>query len=649
MRRSTSLTTAPASHRPVYLPVISVVAMGYLIYYLWWRVTSSLNPDAPVFSWMLLLAEAFGVCSYLLFAWMTRDISPTRHFRPAPAGLTVDILVPTYDESLDILEATLVGCNHVSYPHRTYLLDDGHRSEVQQLAVRLGIAYLTRDSSEHAKAGNLNAALARTHGQFVAVLDADMVPQRDLLDRSLGYFEDARLAVVQLPQEFYNQDSIQHYRKEPTWHEQALFFRIIQPGKNRSNSAFWCGSPSVIRRLALEDVGGVATSTVTEDIHTSVLWHSRGWSSYYLNEPLAFGIAPQTIRAFLVQRLRWASGTMQLYSSRESPLWIRGLTMRQRFSYFASFMAYFEAVQKLVLLATPAIIIVLGVFPMRVHIWEFVVRWVPYFAISLLANVAAGRGHFRYFQTEKYNLLKMVVFIQAILILFTRKPQRFEVTPKSVGPQVYAAEARSLWAYLVIYAILTASVLFGLLKINSWASSGIGLEALIITLTWALYNAFTLLGGLSDVLSRPHERQQYRFLVNLQAVLERNGISPLPARVQLRDISIGGVGLVADPGRTLMDLPSGVSFFSSHGKLIRLPLAPEHAHFGESGGPALIGASIVNPSPADRDRLFEFLYIDMPETWRRSPSPDVPARERVPAEQPLPEPVPVYATITPRT
>ena len=387
MLHSSSFTTSPARHKPAYLQVISILAIGYLIYYLWWRVTSSLNPDALVFSWMLVLAEAFGACSYVLFAWMTRDISPTRRFRPAPAGLKVDILVPTYDECLDILEATLVGCNQVSYPHRTYILDDGSRPAVRELTQRLGLR-ISQPGYQYTRQGRKpQCRPARTSGQFVVVLDADTVPQRDFLDRTLGYFEDQRLAVVQLPQEFYNRDSIQHHRKEPTWHEQALFFRVIQPGKNHSNSAFWCGSPSVIRRRALDDVGGVATSTVTEDIHTSVRWHSRGWTSYFLNEPLAFGIAPQTIRAFLIQRLRWATGTMQLYGSRESPLWIRGLTIRQRLSYFASFMAYFEAFQKLILLATPALIIVLGVFPMRVHFWDFVMRWVPYFAISLIANV----------------------------------------------------------------------------------------------------------------------------------------------------------------------------------------------------------------------------------------------------------------------
>jgi cellulose synthase (UDP-forming) len=340
---------------------------------------------------------------------------------------------------------------------------------------------------------------------------------------------------------------------------------------------------------------------------------------------------------------------MQLYGSRESPLWIRGLTLRQRFSYFASFMAYFEALQKLVLLATPALIIVLDVFPMRVHLWDFVVRWVPYFAISIIANVAAGRGHFRYFQTEKYNLLKMIVFIQATLILFTRRPQSFKVTPKSAGAQVYAAEARSLSGYLVIYAILTATVIFGLLKVNSWDETSIGIEALVITLSWALYNAFTLLGGLSDVLSRPHERQQYRFLVNLNAELDRRGISPLPAHVQLRDLSPGGVGFIADPGTTPMDLPASISFFSSRGKLIRLPIVPAHAHNGASGRSRLIGASIVNPHPDDRDRLFEFLYVDLPETWRHSFASEGAAFAQVVAEKPIPEPTPPYAVIVQRT
>jgi len=202
------------------------------------------------------------VLNYLLFAWMTRTVAPARPFLPPRPGLSVDVFIPTYNEDLDVLEATITGAVGIRYPHLTWVLDDGRRPEVEALARRLGADYLTRPDNLYHKAGNLNHALKHTTGEFIAILDADMVPQPDYLDRTLGYFEDEKLAFVQMPQEFYNQDSIQHDPLSRHWHEQTLFFRVIQPGKNHTNSAFWTGSPSVMRRKSLEDIGGVATETV---------------------------------------------------------------------------------------------------------------------------------------------------------------------------------------------------------------------------------------------------------------------------------------------------------------------------------------------------------------------------------------------------
>ncbi len=302
------------SYKPINPPVlrfITIVSIVYFLYYLWWRANYTFNPQAPFFSWLLWAAEAFGVLSYILFSWMTKDVSPKYPYKPPSPGMSVDVFVPTYNESTEILEATLTGCRRMNYPHRTYVLDDGRREEVRRLAERFGCGYITRPNNEHAKAGNINHALRQTDGEFIVILDADMIPRPDFLERTLGYFEqNQKLAFIQLPQEFYNLDSIQHAPNASNWHEQSLFYRVIQPGKNHSNSAFWCGSPSIVRRKALEDVGGVATETVTEDIHTSVRMHSRGWDSLFLNEVLAYGIAPQTIQAFQLQRLRWAQGTM---------------------------------------------------------------------------------------------------------------------------------------------------------------------------------------------------------------------------------------------------------------------------------------------------------------------------------------------------
>src|SRR4029453_19132011 len=148
-------------------------------------------------------------------------------------------------------------------------------------------------------------------------------------------------------------------------------YRVIQPGKNRTNSAFWCGSPSVLRRSALLSVGGVATETVTEDIHTAIRLHGRGWRIVYHDEVLAYGQAPQTLHAFAVQRLRWAQGSMQLLRSRENPVIAPGLSLAQRLSYVASILTYFDSYQKLALVLTPSAILVTGMLPISVGGLEF--------------------------------------------------------------------------------------------------------------------------------------------------------------------------------------------------------------------------------------------------------------------------------------
>jgi len=619
MKRLHSIVTERQSHNPPLLRIVSLLSVIYLLYYLWWRVTATLNPGASFFSWMLVLAEAFGVASFMLFSWMTADALPTREHRHPRPGLTVDIFIPTLNESLDILETTMIGCARITYPHRTYVLDDGRRDSVRQLAARLGCQYLTRSSSDHAKAGNINHALAQTRGEFIVILDADMVPQPDFLDRTLGYFEDPKLAVIQMPQEFFNWDSIQHDRKAVHWHEQSLFFRVIQPGKNHSNSAFWCGSPSVMRRTALEEAGGVATSTVTEDIHTSVRLHSRGWSSLFVNEPLAFGIAPETLHSFLVQRLRWAQGTMQLYRSSESPLWIRGLTWRQRLSYLASFMAYFESFQKLLLLLTPVVIITLDIFPMKIGMFDFLLRWVPYFAITIVANSLSGRGHFRYFKTEQYNILKMVAFIQSTVTLVRRKHVSFRVTPKAVDASVYRKERAALRAYFVILGCVGGAILYALLRIRAWQDVTMDNQLYLIAVGWASYNAAVLLLAMAEVLSKPHDRKEYRFHLDLDGDLFAEDVSVPVIPVRIRDLAASGVGLIADRA-----IPADCGRLTLHFE------TPTHAHIlvslhgirqrqADHGRFWHVGASTLAMGAGNRSRLLEYLFIEVPGMRRGFP------------------------------
>src|SRR5574340_20428 len=638
MKRLHSNVIERGPYNPPLLRFVSLLSATYLLYYLWWRVTATLNPGAPFFSWMLVLAEAFGVAGFMLFSWMTANVMPTRVHRPPQAGLKVDVFIPTLNESLDILEATLIGCGKITYPHQTFILDDGHRDAVRQLASRLGCQYLARPTADHAKAGNINHALAQTCGEFIVMLDADMVPQPDFLDRTLGYFEDLKLAVIQMPQEFYNWDSVQHDQRAVHWHEQSLFFRVIPTGKNHSNSAFLCGNPSVARRIDLEEIGGVATGTVTEDIHTSVRLHSRGWSSLFVNESLAFGIAPETMHSFLVQRLRWAQGTMQLYRSSESPLWIPGLTLRQRLSYLASFLAYFESFQKLLLLLTPVFIIALDIFPMQIGMFDFLLRWLPYFAITIVANGLGGRGHFRYFKTEQYNILKIVAFIQSTLTLVRRKHLSFRVTPKAVDAAVYRKERAALRAYFGILGFVGGAILYALLRIRAWEGITMDRELYLIAVGWASYNAAVLLLAMAEVLSKSHDRKEYRFQLDLDGDLFAEDTSVPVIPVRIRDLSASGVGFTADRaipgdcGRLTLHFAT-----PAHGHVL-ISLSGIRQVQADSVGPWLVGASSTAMGSGARGLLFEYLFVQIPGMRRRPLELEPAASTRAIGAQPTPEP-----------
>lgn len=188
---------------------IALLALFYTIYYLVWRATSSLNMDALWFSLPLLLIEIYGAINSALFLFMTWDLKPVPH-ATAPLGRTVDIFIPTYNEDLSILRMTILGALNVQYPHETWVLDDGRRPALHQLCEAMHVHYLTRPDNKFHKAGNINAALTQTNGEFIAIFDADQIPFPGFIDQTLGYFVDEKVAFVQTPQEFYNLDSVQH-------------------------------------------------------------------------------------------------------------------------------------------------------------------------------------------------------------------------------------------------------------------------------------------------------------------------------------------------------------------------------------------------------------------------------------------------------
>lgn len=609
------------------------------LHYLWWRHAETFNPAAPTFSWLLFGAEVFGVLTSALFfftAWR-----PTRRGAPPPLpGRTVDVLVPTKDEPAAVLRTTLLACNDLHYPHRTLVLDDGARPEIEALCAELGCVYLARRTAEGAKAGNLNFGLAHSTAEFVALFDADHVPVPGFVDRLLGYFADARVAFVQVPQEFYNVDSVQHRwdrRAKRIWAEQYLFFSVIQPGKDRWNAAFFVGSCAILRRKALDDIGGFPTGSVTEDMLTSIRLHARGWGSVYHREFLAYGIAAQTLAPFAIQRQRWGVGNWQVFA-RANPLFLKGLTVPQRLCYLASMIYPLEGLQKLVFYATPPIALVTGVLPMRALDAVYLLHFVPYFALSIWAFDELARGVGGQVMLEQYSMAKYFTYLETLVIPFVPgRAQVFRVTPKARA----AAGSRALLGPQL--AVLVASF-----AATGWALAELLLgrraDGFIVAVNgfWALYNsglAATIVGfGEAKLRQR---RTEFRMPDTVVASWRPVAGDAGPRHAIVEDLTPGGAGLVAvgevpaaGPVELAAELPRGI---------LRVRCEIVRCRRVQAGSRTVsqLGLRFVDPDRATRDLVARHLHEAAvsrflgeqrlaARTWLERHLADAPRPERAP-------------------
>jgi cellulose synthase/poly-beta-1,6-N-acetylglucosamine synthase-like glycosyltransferase len=359
----------PRFRKPV-IAFSSVIAASYLIYRAFWTLNLT-SPYAAFVSLFLYVGELYGVMNMLLYFLQVWDTFEPPE-QPVLPNRTVDVFVPTYNEDPDILRVTLQACVNMNYPHNTYLCDDGgtdarinnpekgaevvaRAAILKKICQEVGAIYRTRPKNEHAKAGNLNYAFTQTHGEFIIIFDADHVPDPNFITRLIGYFADEKMGLVQTPHAFYNFESFQarlNHDRRQYWEEGQLFYHVIQTGRNRWNAPIFAGSAAMFRRKALEDVGYIAMETITEDMHTGLRMHSKGWKSLGISERMISGQAAQDVTTFHSQRLRWGEGNMSVIAH-DNPLTMRNLKWGQRLCYFATMINWCGGVFKLPIYLTP--------------------------------------------------------------------------------------------------------------------------------------------------------------------------------------------------------------------------------------------------------------------------------------------------------
>jgi cellulose synthase (UDP-forming) len=608
---------------PRVLRALALIALVWGAGYLTWRVGWSGEGASPVAFAMLLATEVYGLYALAILAWFSWSRRPME--RPAAtAGRKVDVYVCTYDEPAEVVMATLAGCRALTYPHTTYLLDDGRRAEMRELAELASAEYLTRPDNSHAKAGNLNAALPRTDGELVFVLDADHVPMPDALDALVGYFDDERMAIVQTPHDFFNHDSVQHYNVSR--HEQSLFYRVICPGKDRHGAAYWCGSAALISRPALLEIGGVATETIAEDFHTTIRLERYGWRTRYHDEVLVQGLAPHDLDGYLLQRDRWARGNLAVFRLPESPLRAKTLKPIQRLSFLASLLAYLAPPMRLLLLLTLGLVLWTGELPMKISVAALAALWVPYLLLNLSAGAALARGYMRVPESAHYELLTMEIYTRALRCAVIPGRTAFKVTPKQGRDGGGFDAVRKLHLVLFCTVLLGAGTAMRLLDL-----AGVGPLpdlpgiAAIVVPCLGLFELRRLLATTFAVGRRRQRRLVYRFEGDAPA-----GLYDAEAHTTARlvDASAAGLGMVATAPVEVGSRPAALlTLTDAAGKEHEVAAKVEVRTCRESEGRFLVGATILEIDPEARLQLMEWCYVVCSHERLRGHRPATPLPE----------------------
>ncbi|SCC12171.1 cellulose synthase (UDP-forming) [Kosakonia oryzendophytica] len=531
--------------------------------YMYFRLTQTLHFNSEVETILgmgLFLAEVYVwvmlLLSYLQTAWPLK-----REIVQLPDDMnqwpTVDIYIPTYNEPLDVVRDTVLAAQCIDYPRnkmQIYLLDDGKRREFAVFAADVGVGYITRNDNAHAKAGNLNHAMKLTNGELICVFDCDHVATRIFLQATVGGFlKDPKLALVQTPHYFYSPDPFERNlslgRDIPN--EGSLFYGPIQRGNDNWNATFFCGSCAVIRRSALEEIGGFAVETVTEDAHTALKMQRLGWGSAFLDIPLAAGLATERLVLHVIQRTRWARGMTQIFRL-DNPLFGRGLTIQQRLCYLSAMLYYQFALPRIAFLTAPLAYLLFNLNIIHSSASLVFAYALPHLFLSVYVNSRLN-GRYRYsFWGEIYDIvLAFHIVLPTVVTMFFPKRGKFNVTDKGGLLNVGYFDFSVVRLHLIIAVLLGAGVIAGLARAFAHDYFGVDPRVIALNVGWGLYSLIFLLAAIAVARETRQTRKTIRIDVDIPVLLHY--ASGITSRSKTADLSMGGCRVIAPDDRHLND------------------------------------------------------------------------------------------------
>jgi cellulose synthase (UDP-forming) len=545
------------SPRPARLTRAAVILLLVALYtaYIAFRLFATLNlstPAAAIFSVLFFLAEVLiylkSLSTNFQIFWPTdRSGEATRLSELVSTGRylpEVDIFLPSYSEPVEMLRRTILGCQALRYSRKQiYLLDDQRRPQMRALAQELGCHYRHRPNNRDAKAGNMNAALPSSRGELIAVFDADFIPTQNFLERTVGFFIDPTVGLVQTPQNFYSVDAVSRNLGLAgiITEEQQVFFRSAQPGRDTFRATLCHGTSFVVRRKAVEEIGGFPGETLTEDWATSIKLQSQGYRCYYLNELLSAGAAAEFTSEFVSQRLRWARGTLQSFFASTNPITIPGLTFTQRLIHLCGPIHYLAFVSRFFCLLLPLLYFFFGIVPLDTSAELLLVFFLPVWVCQALSLSWLTGGHRSAFWSEVYEtMLACPITLTVIGTLLRPFGKPFKVSKKGDVRRQLTLNAFLGVPLLLLLGLYVPAVIYAVANAEWYPSKGI----FALALGWSVYSLMLLWLSFQASFDVPQPTTSIRFRQQLPAAIRRRGIAK-PVTVQ--EISDEDIILTCEP------------------------------------------------------------------------------------------------------
>lgn len=595
--------------------------------YLFYRTAYTLNLDTWVdgfFSLLLYAAELYAIATLLLSYFQTLRLRNRQPIDlatiPQAQWFTVDVYIPTYNEDLSIVRKTALAATALDYPEakkRVYILDDGRqfpdrREQLYQMCREIGCTLLTRDNNDHAKAGNINNALHLTSGELILILDCDHIPSRQFLKETVGFFYQPKVALVQTPHWFYNPDPFERnlltHGRIPALNE--LFYKVIQKGNDFWNAAFFCGSAAVIRRDYVLEVGGIAVETVTEDCHTSLRLHSKGYDSVYYDKIMVAGLAPEKFSSYVGQQVRWARGMAQILRL-ENPLFNPRLKLSipQRLCYFSAVSHFFFGFPRLMYALAPILFLLVGINLVRGLGVETLAYAIPHIVLALNANYITNKAARFSFWNEIFEYaMAFQDGLVTMLAVINPKLGRFNVTDKG------ATVTRRYfdWGSTRISFILVLLLILSLLAVPFWLVLRPEFnEATLINAFWALFNLILLGTAMLVGLEQPQLRRAHRLGRRMGAEIYSSDQDRLVGRTI--DVSESGAQVLVDGNPNLPDVVD-LELVGDFGRRVRLP-GQIIRRTAAADQQTLLAINFPDLTQAQYDELVLTLYSDVAEWY----------------------------------